>query len=268
MNNYTLHKGSDKVSFKCPSGRHEVTYDKWSKAYEYTKFIEEIKEEENEFKAAKLTLEYMCRMIAALSDGISYDELLQCNHEQINNIFRISFDWLQNEQPKRRFKVNGKNFEIPNYERRSSGEFMDAMDLINAMQTDDFAFMGCELAAVYLHEEGFDSSADRFEKIEERKEFFKQYGRMDLFYSVGFFFAQFNESLPARYPAAFSGGNGKANKHLERLGYLPLFRNVAKEGTLINPMCNMTALDQVLNTELCEVLGEAEVMAAEAMNLK
>ena len=47
------------------------------------------------------------------------------------------------------------------------------------------------------------------------------------------------------------------------MGYYPLFASVAESGLLTNAMVNKNALQQVLNTELVEVMSIVEWKKAE-----
>ena len=88
-----------------------------------------------------------------------------------------------------------------------------------------------------------------------------------------FFLVKFVEELQNRHPATFgsSKGSGKANKYLSQLGYYPLFANVAEAGVFSYDVAwwkfwkkDLNRFDQVLNTQLDEVMAFIEYKSATA----
>ena len=129
MNIFTITaNGKSKKDVKLPSGRYDVNIEQWSKAQEHLNtalkandLLEEGKLEESQ----KLAVESMCGTMSALSIGLEMDDLMRMDMDKVNNLFMMQFAWLQNETPKRKFKIKGKKFEIPNFGERSCGDFVD-----------------------------------------------------------------------------------------------------------------------------------------------
>ena len=188
MNEYRITvNGKEKKIVKLPSGRHEVTLEQWNNAYKYVelaleanRLFEEGKIEESQAKI----IESMCGTISALGKGITYEELLQVDYNKINNLFLIQFDWLSKENVKREFRIKGKKFIVPKFEKATCGDFMDVMSLLAMHEDYNDAEKGLLIAAVYMRNGEYYQD---LEEINERIEFLKQYGRMDLFYSCAFF---------------------------------------------------------------------------------
>ena len=188
MNEYRITvNGKEKKIVKLPSGRHEVTLEQWNNAYKYVelaleanRLFEEGKIEESQAKI----IESMCGTISALGEGITYDELLQVDYNKINNLFLIQFDWLSKENVKREFRIKGKKFIVPKFEKATCGDFMDVMSLLAMHEEYNDAEKGLLIAAVYMRNGEYYQD---LEEINGRIEFLKQYGRMDLFYSCAFF---------------------------------------------------------------------------------
>jgi len=188
MNTFTITaNGKSKKDVKLPSGRYDVNIEQWSKAQEHLNtalrandLLEEGKLEESQ----KLAVESMCGTMSALSIGLEMDDLLRMDMDKVNNLFMLQFAWLQNETPKRKFKIKGKKFEIPNFGERSCGDFVDTMSLLSIYEDYQDADKGIIIAAIYMREGEYYQD---LQEIEERIEFLKKYGRMDLFYSCAFF---------------------------------------------------------------------------------
>tara|TARA_R110002020_G_scaffold477_2_gene2420 strand:+ start:1110 stop:1769 length:660 start_codon:yes stop_codon:yes gene_type:complete len=188
MNTYAVKvNGEETKEFRVPTGRHEVTYEQWKEAYTYFVMAEDARrdmEDGDVEGATKSAIESICRTIEALSDGITYDELMQVNWSKLENLFLIAFGWIQEEEPKTKFKINGKKFSIPDFMRGTAGDFMDVMSLLSSMKDIDESNKGIVVAAVYMREGEYYQD---LQEIEQRIEFLKKYGRMDLFYSISFF---------------------------------------------------------------------------------
>ena len=188
MNTFTITaNGKSKKDVKLPSGRYDVNIEQWSKAQEHLNtalkandLLEEGKLEESQ----KLAVESMCGTMSALSIGLEMDDLMRMDMDKVNNLFMMQFAWLQNETPKRKFKIKGKKFEIPNFGERSCGDFVDTMSLLSIYEDYQDADKGIVIAAIYMREGEYYQD---LQEIEERIEFLKKYGRMDLFYSCAFF---------------------------------------------------------------------------------
>jgi len=188
MNTFTITaNGKSKKDVKIPSGRYDVNIEQWSKAQEHLNtalkandLFEESKLEESQ----KLAVESMCGTMSALSIGLEMDDLMRMDMDKVNNLFMMQFAWLQNETPKRKFKIKGKKFEIPNFGERSCGNFVDTMSLLSIYEDYQDADKGVLIAAIYMREGEYYQD---LQEIEERIEFLKKYGRMDLFYSCAFF---------------------------------------------------------------------------------
>ena len=188
MNTFTITaNGKSKKDVKLPSGRYDVNIEQWSKAQEHLNtalkandLLEEGKLEESQ----KLAVESMCGTMSALSIGLEMDDLMRMDMDKVNNLFMMQFAWLQNETPKRKFKIKGKKFEIPNFGERSCGDFVDTMSLLSIYEDYQDADKGIIIAAIYMREGEYYQD---LQEIEERIEFLKKYGRMDLFYSCAFF---------------------------------------------------------------------------------
>ena len=179
--------GETKYTALMPDGRHEVTLEQWNTAYPYlveTKEAEKLYEDGDIANAQIMLVKSMCGTMAALSENLEYDDLININFDKLNNLFLVQFSWLTNENPKKEFNINGKKFNVPNFETGSAGDFMDVMSLISALNDHEEADKGLAIAAIYMREGEYEQDVD---KIMERKEFLKKHGRMDLFYSAAFF---------------------------------------------------------------------------------
>ena len=179
MNTFTITaNGKSKKDVKIPSGRYDVSIEQWSKAQEHLNtalkandLLEEGKLEESQ----KLAVESMCGTMSALSIGLDMDDLLRMDMDKVNNLFMMQFAWLQNETPKRKFKIKGKKFEIPNFGERSCGDFVDTMSLLSIYEDYQDADKGIIIAAIYMREGEYYQD---LQEIEERIEFLKKYGRI------------------------------------------------------------------------------------------
>ena len=188
MNEYRITaNGNEKKIVKLPSGRHDVTIEQWNNAYKYIELAMEANrlfEEGQVEKSQAKVIESMCGTIAALGVGITFDELMSVDYNKINNLFLVQFGWLSEEKPKREFKIKGKKFTVPKFEQGSCGDFMDVMSLLAMHEEYNDAEKGLLIAAVYMRDGEYYQD---LEEINQRIEFLKQYGRMDLFYSCAFF---------------------------------------------------------------------------------
>jgi hypothetical protein len=188
MNEYRITaNGNEKKIVKLPSGRHDVTIEQWNNAYKYIELAMEANrlfEEGQVEKSQAKVIESMCGTIAALGAGITFEELMQVDYNKINNLFLIQFGWLSEEKPKRNFKIKGKKFTVPNYEQGTCGDFMDVMSLLAMHEEYNDGEKGLLIAAVYMRNGEYYQD---LEEINQRIEFLKKYGRMDLFYSCAFF---------------------------------------------------------------------------------
>jgi len=189
MNKYSFKiNGVEDKEFLLPTGRHEVTLTQWNEAYTYLALAEEARtdEENGEFELShKKIVQSICGTMASLSHGITYEDLLQVDWDKINNLFLIAFDWLQKESPKKEFKIKGKKFVMPNFMTGSAGDFQDCMDMIRQLKDHEEADKGLLVAAIYMRDGEYYQD---LEEINARISFLKEHGRMDLFYSCGFFF--------------------------------------------------------------------------------
>ncbi len=180
--------------FSCPQGRHEVTYEQWSKAYEGIQKVEEAKqsyEEGDDIKATQLIVEHVCHIVSSLSVGVSKDDLLKANFEQVNNLFLVYFSWIWDEEPKRKLKIKGKEFDIPDFGKRSGLELMDCMQLLQQMDSDNDAEKGLVIASIYAEEK----YKQDFEGLEQKKQWLKDNAKLDLFYSCAFFLRSGTKTL-------------------------------------------------------------------------
>jgi hypothetical protein len=189
MNKYSFKiNGVEDKEFLLPTGRHEVTLEQWNKAYTYLSLADEARQDEEngdiELAHSKI-VKSICGTISSLSTGIEYSELLQVDWDKINNVFLIAFDWLQRETPKKEFNIKGKKFIIPNFMRGSAGDFQDCMDMLRQLKENEEADKGLLVAAIYMRQGEYYQD---LQEINQRIAFLKEYGRMDLFYSCGFFF--------------------------------------------------------------------------------
>ena len=170
-----------------PDGRHEVTLDQWNAAYPYlmdTQEAAKLNEDGDTANAQIMLVKSMCGTMAALSQNLEYDDLININFDKLNNLFLIQFAWLTNEKPKKEFKIKGRKFNVPDFEAGSAGDFMDVMSLISGLEDDQDADKGLAIAAIYMREGEYKQDVD---EIMERKEFLKEHARMDLFYAAAFF---------------------------------------------------------------------------------
>ena len=189
MNNYTLRLDDKEVyKFKTPTGRHEVTYAQWNSVFEYLKAKDKL-EDADEVTTIRVGLESMCRIIAGLSQGVTYEDLLKVDAQKITIIYISDFSWLSDELPKTKFTVNGKKIVVPNFSKGTAGDYMDAMDLLNQIKDNsNDAEVGLLIAAIYTRDGEY---IQDIEAIEKRKEWLRDHARMDLFFSVGFFLLSF-----------------------------------------------------------------------------
>jgi hypothetical protein len=192
----TLDKGTHKVKWTAPQGRHEVTYEKWKEAYPHIKLAEEaaqlLEDGENE-KATMKAIESICRTIASLSDGITYEDLMKCKWDYVSNLFMTCFDWLSKEKAKTNFIIDGVKLDVPDYSKATAGQFMDVMALMEQVKEDSDIDKGLIIAAVYCRQTPYvDDEID----LNKRKEWLKQHAKADLFYSCAFFLRNFFQNCP------------------------------------------------------------------------
>lgn len=175
--------------FQLPEGRHEITYSQWTKCYEQLPLIEKANDLMNGGKveeAEKLAIEYSAKIISYLSE-CEYQDLLSVHPNQLANLFNIFLSWLQDTtEPPKRFKVRNRYFEVPHFNKATAGEYMDVMSLLGQIKSDDNIERGLVIASIYCREKDKGYAQD-LEEIEERKEFFKKYAKIDLFHSCAFF---------------------------------------------------------------------------------
>lgn len=188
MKNFEFIAGNEKVKFKVPEGRHEVSYNKWMKAYPYIKLAEEAQQAldlGDNLLATQKSIESMTHTICELSEGIRYDQLIKIKMDKINNLFLTSFNWLGSERPKKEFTINGKRFIIPEFINASAGDFMDCTALIQVLN-DNVADeeKGLIIGAVYMRDGQY---IQDLQGINKRKEFLKKHAKMDFFFSCSFF---------------------------------------------------------------------------------
>lgn len=179
--------GSKTKEARLPDGRHEVTLEQWNKAYEYLDMAikaNDLLEEEKNEESQLLAIESMCGTMASLSRNLNKYDLMHMNKDKVNNLFLIQFAWLSNERHKREFNVNGKKFLIPNFAKGTCGDFMDAVSLLSSYGEHEDSEKGLVVAAIYMRQGEYYQD---IEEINERMEFLKKYGRMDLFSSAAFF---------------------------------------------------------------------------------
>jgi hypothetical protein len=188
MKNFEFIAGIEKVKFKVPEGRHEVSYDKWMNAYPYIKLAEEAQQAldlGDNLTATQKSIESMTHVICELSEGIRYDQLIKIKMDKINNLFLTAFNWLGNERPKKEFNINGKKFIIPEFINASAGDFMDCTALIQVLNENVAEEeKGLIIGAVYMRDGQY---IQDLQSINERKEFLKKYAKMDFFFSCSFF---------------------------------------------------------------------------------
>ena len=216
MKKYNLtENGKKKYTLLVPEGRHEVSYDQWKDAYQYLEMAHEAKADfENNLyaEATKKSITSIINLIAALCEGVTFEQLKKISFDKLKNIFIFEFGWLSKEQPKKKFKINGRVFEIPDFSKKTAGDFMDVMDLIAQVNDKkDDAELGLVIAAIYMREGEYEQDID---KINERKEFLKRYAKMDVLFGAGFFFSN---SLLNLEKSMLLHLAGQAVKELERL---------------------------------------------------
>jgi hypothetical protein len=86
-----------------------------------------------------------------------------------------------------------------------------------------------------------------------------------------FFFAQFYEESQNKYGATFNpkSGTGSSNEYLKRMGFYPIFANVAESNVFSYSVAwwkfwkkDLNRLDQVFNTPFNEVMSFVEYKSA------
>lgn len=199
MKLYTLVSDSKKIKFKTPQGFNEISYTQWKKALPYLSEIDKVQNnlDSGEFEMAnKVVVDSICHIIASLSHGVKYEELIKCDYIKVVNLFTLDFMFLQTKSENRIFNVGGKTITIPDFHKRSAGSFMDAMDLLKQADEND-ADVGVTLLSVYLQDAEYSQD---IEKINQTKEWLIKNGRMDLFRSMSFFLLTFmsNSEIPIK----------------------------------------------------------------------
>lgn len=172
--------------FRCPEKRSEITYEQWAKAYEHLKKVEEgqdLLEKGNYIDSSKITIRGICGMIAELSEGITEQELLMCDWDKVNKIFASVFSFIQNEPPKNKFEVGGKTLTIPDFNLTTGLQLMDCTAYLQQITESGDHEKGLIIASVYTTEK----YTQDLKAFEDRKEWIRKHGRMDLFYSASFF---------------------------------------------------------------------------------
>lgn len=175
--------------FALPEGRHEISYGQWTNCFEQLPLIQQAQDLSDAGKmeeAEKLAIEYSAKIISYLSDA-DYEDVLKVHPNQLANLFNIFLTWMQDTtDPKQRFKIRNRYFEVPVFGKATAGEYMDVMSLLGQIKRDDDIDRGLVIASIYCREKD-KGYTQNLEEIEERKQFFKQYAKVDLFYSCAFF---------------------------------------------------------------------------------
>jgi hypothetical protein len=197
----SLNTGKETIKWTAPQGRHEVSYDKWNEAYQHIKIADEARElleEGNSEKATLKAIESICKTIASLSDGITYEQLMKCKWDEINNLFLVCFKWIQQERPKKDFIVDGIRLVVPDFSQATAGQFMDVMQMMEQLKEEDNDIdKGIAIAAVYCRQTPYFQDMNT---LSERKEWFKKHANCDLFYSCAFFLRSFYLNCPTYSP--------------------------------------------------------------------
>jgi hypothetical protein len=81
-------------------------------------------------------------------------------------------------------RLTARKFSVPNYEQGTCGDFMDVMSLLAMHEEYNDGEKGLLIAAVYMRNGEYYQD---LEEINQRIDFLKKYGKMDLFYSCAFF---------------------------------------------------------------------------------
>ena len=179
--------GKHKATALLPDGRKEVTLEQWNKAYPFLMdgIAAQGMFDEGDIEEAQIKIvQSMCNTMSALSTNLDYDDLINIDFDKLNNLFLLQFSWLTNESPKKNFKINGRNFSIPDFEAGSAGDFMDIMSLIQSLKDEEEADKGLAIAAIYMRQGEYYQDLN---EIRDRMDFLKEYARMDLFFSCAFF---------------------------------------------------------------------------------
>lgn len=187
MNRYSLTIDGHAKTFYLPTGRHEITIDKWRKAYKYMEMSDKAQyllDEGKVLESQAMAIESICGTMCELSDGLEYRDLILAPWDKIYNLSLIAFDWIQKEKPKTEFKINGRRFIVPDFHRRSAGDFQDVTQMLQVMERENEADKGALIAAVYMRDGEYYQD---LQEIQDRVEFVKKHAKMDLFYACSFF---------------------------------------------------------------------------------
>ena len=187
MKKLQIDTGEKKINFKIPDGRHEITYNQWEKAYPFMLELENAKQMFDDGKyydSSIKSIECICKIIASLSIGVDYKDLLKCNLDYIQNLFMQHFVFLSEHSEQRSFKISGQTFEIKSFDVETAGQFMDAMALVKEVEETTNEFIGYKIAAIYFPYGDYEQD---LKIINDRSEWFKENARMDFFYALGFF---------------------------------------------------------------------------------
>jgi hypothetical protein len=182
--------------FKVPQSRSEVTYSQWKEAYKHIHLADEAREAYeagNDEKATILVIEHLASIISALSIGVTKDDLLQVKYEQLVNLHILHFKWISDEEPKTKFIIKGKKFDVPDFGKMSALQLMDCMALIQQMKEDDEIDKGVVIASIYCREQ----YVQDFEDLEAKQRWLKDNANLDLFYSCAFFLRSGLAHLPS-----------------------------------------------------------------------
>lgn len=192
MNRFSFKaNGITQKEFWIPTGRYDITYKQWNEAYPFIQLADEAMkdfEAGNTLDAQRKSIESICRVIAALSKGITYEELIMVEWDKINNLFVTQFAFLQREAPKEIFEIKGRKFSIRTFEKGTAGDFMDCTDLLKQIEQSSEIDKGILIAAVYLRDGEYYQD---LQAIEERISWLKEHARMDVIYACSFFLLNF-----------------------------------------------------------------------------
>lgn len=194
MKVYTLKTDKEIIKFKVPIGMKDITYKQWDDTYKYMElaYQAEADFDKGDYdESLKKSVESICRTIAGLSEGITYEQLLNANMDKVMNLFKIDFDFLQREPIKKKFKIKGREIKLYDFNKRSAGDFMDAATLLQMAKEHD-ADIGLMIAAVYMDSKEYKQDE---QQIKDNIAFLKEHGRMDLFRSASFFLLNFIRNL-------------------------------------------------------------------------
>jgi len=182
--------------FKVPQSRSEVSYSQWKEAYKHINLADEAREAYeagNDEKATILVIEHLASIVSSLSIGVTKEDLLQVKYEQLVNLHILHFKWISDEEPKTKFIIKGKKFDVPDFGKMSALQLMDCMALIQQMKEDDEVDKGVVIASIYCREQ----YTQDFEDLQAKQQFLKDNANLDLFYSCSFFLQSGLAHLPS-----------------------------------------------------------------------